>query len=222
MKKLLNGIVEFRNTIRPHLMEKFQELAHTQTPDTLLVACSDSRVVPNLFASTDPGDLFVVRNVGNLIPECNCDTTSKGYAEAAAIQFSLNNLPIQNVIICGHSSCAAMGAILDGAVSKELDHVNHWLQHGENALDKLNNFSDFITIAPSSRQDQLSQLNVIQQLEHLMTYPDIKKRVEEGTLKLHGWWFDIQHANVYAYHRKDREYVLIDETETQRILDAVS
>lgn len=220
MKKLLNGIVEFRQTIRPHLMDKFQELAHTQSPDALLIACADSRVVPNLFASTDPGDLFVVRNVGNLVPPCGCDGNKETpYAESAAIEFSLSNLPITNIIVCGHSSCAAMGAVLNGGVPADKKFVNGWLEHGQNALKKLDHLDDFITNAPETQQDQLSQLNVIHQLEHLMTYPHVKEKVDAGTLTLHGWWFDIAHANVYAYHKTDKEYVLIDEAETQRILD---
>lgn len=219
MKKLLDGIVEFRKTVRPLLLDKFQELAHIQSPDALLIACSDSRVVPNLFASTNPGDVFVIRNVGNLIPPCDCDFLKySGHSESAAIDFSLNNLPVKNIIICGHSSCGAMQALLSND-TKSSNFIHDWLHHGEISLTKMAHINDFIKNPPEQEFDKLSQLNVIHQLEHLMTYPQIQERVEKGTLRLHGWWFDIAHADVYAYHQSDKEFVLIDEKETHKILE---
>src|ERR1700712_1293849 len=115
MKKLLNGIVDFRKNVRPTVKETFALLALGQRPDTLFIACSDSRVVPNLFASSDPGDLFVVRNVGNLIPACGESGHSKSdESEAAAIEFALLNLPVAEIIVCGHSECGAMDKLVRG------------------------------------------------------------------------------------------------------------
>src|ERR1700684_1008179 len=113
MRKLVKGIVEFRQKRLPSYREKFALLALGQRPDTLFIACSDSRVVPNLFASTEPGDLFVIRNVGNLIPPYQPDSKALG-SEAAAIQFGLSSLPITEVIVCGHSECGAIGALSKG------------------------------------------------------------------------------------------------------------
>src|SRR3954464_15796837 len=111
MKKLIRGIIEFRKTKLQIYREKFAVLATGQSPDTLFIACSDSRVVPNLFASTDPGDLFVVRNIGNLVSP---RSDEHGHSTAAAIEYAINNLGVKNVVICGHSECGAMQALMNG------------------------------------------------------------------------------------------------------------
>src|SRR5436190_3831044 len=112
MKKLIQGIVEFRQNVRPDYRDRFARLALGQAPDTLFIACSDSRVVPNLFASADPGDLFVIRNVGNLVAPAGSDGISPSDASgAAAIEFSLINLAVTDIVVCGHSECGAMHAL---------------------------------------------------------------------------------------------------------------
>jgi carbonic anhydrase len=113
MRKLLRGIVDFRERQLPQYAEKFRHLATGQAPDALFVSCSDSRVDPNLLASTDPGDLFVLRNVGNLIPPATAEGVSTGdLSEAGAIEFALLVLKVPDIVICGHSSCGAMKALL--------------------------------------------------------------------------------------------------------------
>src|SRR3989344_7005564 len=113
MKKLILGIVEFRNNVQESYREAFGKLATGQAPDTLFIACSDSRVVPNTFASTNPGDLFVLRNVGNLVPPCDKHGLSTSdESEAAAIEYSIETLGVTNIIVCGHSECAAMRALV--------------------------------------------------------------------------------------------------------------
>ncbi|MBF0292192.1 MAG: carbonic anhydrase, partial [Nitrospinae bacterium] len=128
MKKLIRGIVEFRSKVRPEYAETFAKLALGQNPDTLFIACSDSRVVPNLFASTDPGDLFVIRNVGNLISPCGADGVSLGdVSEAAAIEYSALYLGISNIVVCGHSECAAMKELIAGNTRDEMPMFKTWL-----------------------------------------------------------------------------------------------
>jgi carbonic anhydrase len=187
----------------------------------LFIACSDSRVVPNLFASTDPGDLFVVRNVGNIIPPCSLkDQPSVFQAEAAAIQFSMENLEVRNIIVCGHSECGAINAVL----SKEKDHQPHdcslhaWLHYIYPSLERLKAQEG---VDPSLLpHNQLSQLNVLQQLEHLKSYPMIQKRIQQGSLKVHGWWFDIGKADVYCYDEVNERFILIDEQNAEKIISS--
>src|SRR5947209_14162608 len=103
------GIVDFRERLLPRYAERFNELAHRQAPDTLFITCSDSRVVPDLLASTDPGDLFVMRNVGNLVPPATAEGASTGdLSEASAIEYALLVLAVHNIVVCGHSECGAM------------------------------------------------------------------------------------------------------------------
>jgi carbonic anhydrase len=218
MKKLVKGIVEFRKNVLPSYREKFAHLALGQSPDTLFIACSDSRVVPNLFASTDPGDLFVVRNVGNLIPSCGKGGLSTAdESEAAAIEFALLNLNVSNIIVCGHSECGAMHAIVDGRQKVKAPNLRAWLRHGEPALARLTG-----NPANMSRANQLSQLNVLHQLDNLMSYPVVKERVAKGDLKLHAWWFELSAADVFAYEEPVNKFVLIDEDEATKILAGLS
>lgn len=211
MKKLLKGIVDFRQNVRPSVKDTFAQLALGQRPDTLFIACSDSRVVPNLFASTEPGDLFVIRNVGNLIPphEEGSDGPHFG-SEAAAIQFALAALPITEIIVCGHSECGAIGALSRGRTPESTPALSCWLRHGQTSLRKLE--AGAALGGHLERHNQLSQINVLEQLEHLKTYPLLRERLASRQLRLHGWYFDIKGADVYAYEPSEGRFRLIDET----------
>ena len=218
MKKLILGIVDFRKKTQKEFRESFGHLATGQSPDTLFIACSDSRVVPNTFASTNPGDLFVVRNVGNLIPPCgDHGISSSEESEGAAIEFSVLSLKISHIIVCGHSECAAMGAILGDRETVKMPNLRNWLRHGDLAFEKLK--SGVVLDSKLKSHNQLSQLNVLLQMEHLKTYPDVAKRIKEGTLSIHGWWFDIAKADVYAYEEEMNKFILIDEDEAQRLIE---
>lgn len=213
MKKLIRGIVDFRQKVLPDYRQTFAELALGQKPDTLFIACSDSRVVPNLFASSNPGDLFVIRNVGNLISPCGVDGLSVGdVSEAAAIEFSLQNLPVRDVIVCGHSECGAMVAVSQAgsnqAGSNSQPHLVNWLRHAKPSLARVD--AGEIFDPHLAKHNQLSQLNVLQQIEHLKTYSHVADRLKQGTLRLHGWWFDIRHADVYAFDPQAGRFLLID------------
>ncbi|MGK5082501.1 carbonic anhydrase [Bdellovibrionota bacterium FG-1] len=221
MKKLIRGIVDFRKNVRPSCKDTFAQLALGQRPDTLFIACSDSRVVPNLFASSDPGDLFVIRNVGNLIPPCGEQGHSgSDESEAAAIEFALLTLPVTEIIVCGHSECGAMESLVRGRAQIEAPNLKSWLRHGDRCLQKLNSGNPLG--AHLERHNQLSQLNVLEQTEHLKTYPVVRKRLEEGTLRLHGWWFDIREADVYEYEPDEGHFHLIDEGYARMLLERPS
>ena len=113
MERLVRGVINFHQNVLPGLRGEFARLARGQSPDALMIACSDSRVAPNLFASTDPGDLFVVRNPGNLVPPANPNQEKpNGASEAAAIEIALEILKVRDIIICGHSHCAGMASLL--------------------------------------------------------------------------------------------------------------
>lgn len=221
MKKLIHGIVEFRKNVQESYREAFGRLATGQSPDTLFIACSDSRVVPNTFASTNPGDLFVLRNVGNLIPPCEPQKSSGGdESEAAVIEFSVSTLNVEHIVVCGHSECGAMRALVADRSKIESPHLKSWLRHGDIALAKL---KAGVSIDPTlSEHNQLSQLNVLSQIEHIKSYPIVQKRIEEGRLTIHAWWFDIAKADVYAFEPDLHKFIIIDEDEAERILNRMS
>ncbi|HEV2125023.1 MAG TPA: carbonic anhydrase [Chloroflexota bacterium] len=241
MRKLIKGIVDFRQHVRPDYKETFARLALGQAPDCLFIACSDSRVVPHLFASTEPGDLFVTRNVGNLVPPCGPDGIVDGdEAEAAAIEYAVLTLRVRDIIVCGHSACGAMRAILDGAgnaldadgtqnanrtvstagpstsAASAAPYLTRWLRHGVPALEKLQAGRRLNPDLPP--HDILSQLNVLEQMAHVASYPAVAERARAGTLGIHGWWFDIAGADVYAYEPALDRFVVIDEEEAERLL----
>jgi carbonic anhydrase len=214
VKKLLRGIAEFRRTRRADYAETFARLALTQKPDALLIACSDSRVAPNLFASAEPGDLLVVRNVGNLVPPASTAGASSGHSVPAAIEFATTALGVGDVIVCGHSECAAFRAIHSGKFPKGAPHLAAWLGHGEHVLRR------DLGIAPDHLppNDHLSQQNVLLQLDHLRTYPAIDAAERAGKLRLHAWWFDIRHAEVLDYDVPSRRFVPLDDARVERLI----
>lgn len=217
MRKLIQGIVEFRRNVRDGYRDMFGKLAEgQQAPDTLFVACSDSRVVPNTFASTNPGDLFVLRNMGNMVPPCDDKGLSKSdESEAAAIEFAVLTLEVPNIVVCGHSECGAMRAIVANRRNVQSPNLKRWLRHGARAWDQLK--SGFTLDPELSEHNQLSQLNVLLQMEHIKSYPPVKQRIDEGKLAIHGLWYDIAKADVYAYEDQQKKFILIDEVEAERL-----
>ncbi len=218
MKKLIRGIVDFRKNVRPSCKEIFAQLALGQRPDTLFIACSDSRVVPNLFASSDPGDLFVIRNVGNLIPPCDKEGYSTAdESEAAAIEFAILTLNVSAIIVCGHSECGAMDSLVRGQTPVGAPNLSSWLRHGLDSLKKLG--PNAAVGKDLERHNQLSQINVLEQINHLKTYPLVQERMKEGKLRLHAWWFDIKEADVYEYDLSVNQFILIDENYAPVLLE---
>jgi len=215
MKKLIQGIVDFRKNLTPESRELFAKLALGQKPDALFIACSDSRVVPNLFASLNPGDLFVLRNIGNLIPPITAPHQDD--SAAAAIEFAIFSLNVANIIICGHSECGAMIAITQDVENSCCSHLKCWLQHGKVALDRVD--QGFTLDASLSKHNQVSQVNVLEQMQHIMSYPFVRERIEQKRLQVHGWWFDIAQADVYSYEPSLNQFILIDEKEAKLILE---
>jgi carbonic anhydrase len=198
MRKLLVGIRNFRERIFPKHAHRFRELARAQAPDTLFISCSDSRVVPDLIASADPGDLFTIRNVGNLIPCASADGRSTGdVSEASAIEYAVLVLTVKYIVVCGHSECGAMKAVIAGKTGHGTPNLDQWLCHAHDAAARL--ASEDPAAAQLKPHDRLSQLNVLAQLEHLSTYEIVRDRIASGTLTLSGWWFDIASGAVHAY-----------------------
>lgn len=217
MRKLIEGIVEFREQLRPKYAERFRRLSQGQTPDTLFIACSDSRVVPELLVSTDPGELFVIRNVGNMVPPANVEGSSTGdLSEASAIEFSLLVLHVQNIVVCGHSECGAMLAAVSRDGQAETPNLVKWLHHCRSALFRLDQEGPLNR--DLSVHDQLAQINVLVQLEHLVSYPIVRESMQAGKLQLSGWWFDIGNAEMHAYQRESRTFEPIDNQAAERLI----
>src|SRR6476469_1652001 len=221
MRELIAGIAEFREKLLPQYAERFRARASGQSPDTLMITCSDSRVVPDLLASTHPGDLFTMRNVGNLIPPATAEGVSTGdLSEASAIEYAVLVLKVSNIVVCGHSECGAMKAVYTRNAKLKAPNLDKWLYHANNAAFRLEHEGPLDErLKP---HDQLSQLNVLVQLEHLMTYPIVHQQVAAGELALSGWWFDIATGDMYSYERARRSFGLIDRAMAERMIAQIA
>lgn len=202
MKKLIRGIIQFHETRRKGYEESFSKLALGQKPDALFIGCSDSRVAVNVFASTDPGDLFVVRNVGNLVPPFG---QPGGTGTAAAVDFAVEKLNVADIIVCGHSDCGAMHAHCQGQEALPEGSLKAWLEMGAGPEAK------------GMAVNEASRRNVTVQLEHLKGYPAVEQAMRERGLGLHGFWFDIRHLEVLYYEAAGR-WTVLDEADGTRIL----
>lgn len=223
MIKLINGIIEFRKNTRKVYRETFEALAKGgQSPDVLMFTCSDSRVDPGLFASTDPGDVFTVRNVGNLVPPCTPDGVSVAdESEASALEFALSALAVKHIIVCGHSDCGAIRAICNDRNKVTLPNLKSWLRHGELAL------KPSVIVTPKTKKEvspenQVSLQNVLNQIENLKKYPLVQEKLSQRALQLHAWWFDIGSAEVWAYRQQKHAFEVINENVGKELISEVS
>jgi carbonic anhydrase len=215
MKKLVQGIIDFRKSLTKESRSLFAKLALGQKPDALFICCSDSRVAPNVFASANPGDLFVLRNIGNLIPPSS--SSLQETSVPAAIEFSLFSLNVSDIIVCGHSECGAIRALVEGMDAVSCPHLKSWLKYAEESLTKVR--KGLIINPHLSEHNQVSQVNVLEQMKHVASYPAVRERIEKKQLRIHGWWFDIAQADVYAYEQTRDQFVLIDGKEAKLILE---
>lgn len=211
MEKIMRGVATFHRTVTDQVRPRFAKLVKDgQSPRALFITCADSRIDPSLITTTDPGDLFIIRNIGNLVP--SYELVTSGHADSsvpAAIEYSLEYLNIRNVIICGHSDCGAMKAVQTYRDLPESSLVRAWLANAEEALTGQ---LEGRAIDPAlSDQNRLAQLNVLVQLTHLKEYPVVKKRLEAGQLNLHGFFLDIENAEVRIFHPGRNRFVRLDE-----------
>ncbi|MBI4060717.1 MAG: carbonic anhydrase [Elusimicrobia bacterium] len=214
MRKLVEGIVRFRREMRPGYRERFAHLALEQSPDTLFVACSDSRVVPNAFASTDPGDLFVLRNPGNIVPPEDDSRVPAAAGAAAAVEFAVRRLGVTEVVVCGHSDCGVMKA-LAGEVEGGSGPFGAWLRAAGDVRRELERRPELAPERPI--HDRMAQANALVQLGHLRTHAPVREALAAGRLRLHAWWFDLAGADVHAWEPSLGRFTLIDEAEAEKI-----
>jgi carbonic anhydrase len=191
MNDLVAGFLKFRETAFPKRIGLFHHLAHAQAPSALFIACSDSRVVPELLTQQEPGELFVIRNAGNIVP-------SYGPAPggvSATLEYAIAVLGVRDVVICGHSDCGAMTAIAKHHDLGHLPAVSGWLRHADAA--KAVNASHHYN-SDEERVDALVRDNIVAQLANLRTHPSVALALSQRKLRLHGWVYDIEDGQIDA------------------------
>jgi carbonic anhydrase len=202
MQALVKGIQHFQQHDFPAKIRLFKRLAKGQQPIALFITCSDSRINPNLITHTEPGELFILRNAGNIVPPHG---TSSG-GEEATIEYALLGLGIQDIIVCGHSHCGAMGALLaPEGIRESMPAVCAWLRHAESARRIV------ATKYRHLRQPELAraaiQENVLVQLDNLRTHPPVAVGLASGQVRLHGWVYTIETGQVAAYDPERGQFV---------------
>jgi carbonic anhydrase len=193
MQKLAKGVHKFQQEAFGAHQELFTKLAEKQSPHTLFITCSDSRISPNLMTQTAPGEIFILRNAGNIIP------TYGGHVggEAATIEFAVAGLGLEHIVVCGHSNCGAMKALLAPDTLKDLPAMKSWLGNAE--VTRRIVTENYPDRTGDDLLNVVTQENVLAQLESLRTHPAVASRVARGQLHLHGWVYKIPTGEVYAY-----------------------
>lgn len=210
MQKLVHGIHRFQSQIVQPNQDFFERLAGEQSPMALFITCSDSRVNPNLLTQTDPGELFVVRNVGNIIPPEG--TSNNG--EAAAIEFAIEGLGIRDIIVCGHTHCGAMRGLLDPSSLKTMTHVRNWLRHAEATQQIVQ--KNYKHLRGEARLTATAEENVLVQIKHLQTMPSVAAALGRRELNLYGWMYKIDTGEVFQYDWKEKQFLPLVATVASR------
>ncbi|MCX5405597.1 SulP family inorganic anion transporter [Streptomyces sp. NBC_00335] len=198
--QLANGISAFQRDTAPHVREELARLAREgQRPSQLFLTCADSRLVTSMITASGPGDLFTVRNVGNLVPLPGAESTDDSVA--AAIEYAVDVLKVDSITVCGHSGCGAMQALLSSAPGVPMTPLRRWLRHGLPSLERMASrhhaWARISGRLPADAVEQLCLTNVVQQLEHLRAHESVARRLAEGTLELHGMYFHVGEAQAY-------------------------
>lgn len=198
MEYLFDGVKEFNSTDFIDHKDLFKKIGRMQDPHTLFIGCSDSRIVPNLITKTLPGELFVIRNIANIVPHYR--ETAEYVATTSAIEYAIKILKVTNIVICGHSNCGGCNALFMS--DEELDHIPHtkkWLELAKKVKEKIDseNISDIY-----EKEWKAEQLNIIEQMNHLLTYPYIIEKIKTNSINILGWYYIIETGEVFNYDKE--------------------
>jgi len=207
MQKLVEGIHQFKNDVFSSKQRLFEGLVEGQQPLALFITCSDSRIDPSLLTQTEPGELFILRNAGNIIPAYGADNGG----EAATIEFAVSALGVKDIIVCGHSHCEAMGGLLDQSKLEKIPAVKSWLSHAESTHRIIEENYSHIT-DPTARLTATVEENVLVQLEHLKTHPSVAAALNRKAINLHGWVYKFETGQVFGFDPQQGQFILVEET----------
>jgi carbonic anhydrase len=204
MRRILQGIRGFQDNVFPSHQSKFEKLASGQRPPTLFITCSDSRIVPELITQTEPGELFVLRNAGNIVPPY--DAPSGG--EAATIEYAVKVLKVEDIVVCGHSHCGAITGVLCPETLKDLPAVSDWLVHAEKCRDEMMSHGSAADL-DDDRLTAAVKSNVLRQLDHLRTYPAVALAESAGDLALHGCFYRFETGDISVFDSVGGKFVCV-------------
>ena len=202
MKRLIKGLHEFQTNYFSEHRELFEMLSQGQQPRVLFITCSDSRIDPNLITQTEPGEMFIIRNAGNIIPPYGATNGGEG----ATVEYAIHALGIQEIIVCGHSHCGAMKGLLQiGKLEEEMPVVYEWLKHAEATRRTIK--EHYQGYEGEQLLDAAAKENVLTQLDNLRTYPVVYSGLKGGQLKLHGWLYEIETGEILEYDSVRNQFI---------------
>lgn len=208
IERFINGFRVFQNDYFGSDSTHFEPLKKGQNPSTMFIGCSDSRVDPAILTNSSPGDLFMVRNVANLVPPYQMD--DKLHGVSAALEFAVCHLEVEHIIILGHSSCGGIKALMDGTCGcKGGGFISHWMSIAQPAKDKI--LAELPDKDPALQRRAAEQAAILLSLENLHTFPFITDRIKQGKLSLHGWYFDIEQGELLTYQPKDGAFECVTQ-----------
>lgn len=202
MKKLISGLHAFQTRHFSVQRPLFESLARGQTPEALFITCSDSRIDPNLLTQSQPGELFILRNAGNLVPPYR---GHDGGGATATIEYAVTALKVKHIIICGHSLCGAMQALLEPGSLEGLPTMANWLGNADATAEIMR--TNFRDLPPEKRLLTTVEQNVLVQLDNLRTQPSVAARLRRGDLELHAWVYEIEQGAVTSYNPDTNKFV---------------
>jgi carbonic anhydrase len=205
MPNFAAGVVRFQNEVFPAKRAFFEELSLGQSPEAFFLTCSDSRIETAMITQSQPGDLFICRNAGNIVPPHSTNTGGI----TASLEYAVSVLKVPHIVICGHTNCGAMQSALSGEGLDDLPHVKQWLSFSKAAVDVVNALGT--NLSPESRMQMLLEKNVILQIQHLKTHPSVAVRLAKSNLQLHGWVYDIKTGEVLAYDEGKDQFSPVDQ-----------
>jgi len=205
IRHLVERYSHFRKEVFPKHRELFENLAETQNPSILFITCSDSRIVPDLILQSGPGELFVCRNAGNIIPPYG----QMAGGVSATIEYAVDVLKIRSIVVCGHSNCGAMKALLTPEKVSGFPTVDAWLRHAESARRIVT--EHYSNSDHAALMEALVEENVVAQIEHLETHPYVMARVRQGELDLYGWVYKIHTGEIVSLDASQGRFVPLDE-----------
>ena len=205
MPRFAEGVVRFQDEVFPEKKSLFERLSQGQQPEALFFTCSDSRIETAMITQTDPGELFVCRNAGNIVPPHSNQTG----AMTASLEFAMAVLKVPHIVICGHTECGAMKGAMNPDSLTALPHVREWLSYSQAAVQIADELG--AGMSEAERVRIVTEQNVVLQLQHLRTHPTVAVRLAKKELTLHGWVYDIKTGEVSAYDAQSESFVPVTE-----------
>ena len=208
IRKLVSGYLDFRDHTFKENEAHFRALASKQRPKIMIIACCDSRVDPAIITHAEPGDVFILRNVANLVPPCEHEPAAEAtrHGTSAALEFAVTGLEVKHIIVLGHGGCGGIKALLtaDPSIDEHHDFIHSWMRIAEPARERT--LREMADAPEEARQRFCEQAGIQASLANLMTFPWVAERVAAGTLMLHGWYFDIGEGRMYRYDAENNRF----------------